>query len=148
MFREIRATTGKAVIPGFFRLIQHSVALQPKEEKKRERGRERKIRMARHKKKYTSIEMCLHVAISWSVTMEDVTKDRQRIVRDIDKAYPRWGASMYFNVIRLTTPARSKKWHNRLFLPNRFQRTIDPLTVMVIIDQTQIRFVEIARVFY
>lgn len=41
LFREIRATTGKAVIPGFFRLIQHSVALQPKEEKKKERGRER-----------------------------------------------------------------------------------------------------------
>lgn len=35
LFREIRET--RAVIPGFFRLIQHSVALHPNEEEKRER---------------------------------------------------------------------------------------------------------------
>lgn len=81
--------------------------------------------------------------------MGDVTKGRQRIVRDIDKAYPRRGASVYFNVTRLTTPARSKKWHNRLFLPiDSSQRTLTHLLVMVIIDQTQTRFNEIARVFY
>lgn len=35
LFREIRET--RAVIPGFFRLIQHSVALHPNEEEKKER---------------------------------------------------------------------------------------------------------------